>query len=304
MTARAGLGLAVLAAAGCAGIGSPGAADLRPPATSTPSASPAAEPTSGAEPEPAAEPAPAPPPDDAVPWDMIETYYEAGRGRYTEVVQASEDGRLQHTLMQETVRYDLEVPYIERTVRMPTDEADPLGDLRFVYTDTAMLMWNPGVAETCGTPWIDMSDADFGSILGYDPDPDELLVIKPLDILDGAVDEPRHIETTDDGSTYHVTVPAEMTLPMSSDMAENPETYEPILDLQVEAEVLLPPDGESLRMTIDLTEVYRAIDDGRSAPANGTIRTSWTLTPDIPPFTTTLPADIADMTCMDPGTAM
>lgn len=300
MTVRAGLGLAVVAAltVGCgAGVTSPGAADFLP--SDPPTTSAAAEtPEAAAVTDP---PTPAPAPGNAVPWDAIETFYEAGRGRFTEVVHGSRDGRIQETLLQETVRYDLDAPYIERTVRLPTDEADPLGDLKFVYTDTVMLMWNPGVTEVCGTPWVDMTDADFGAVLGFDADPETFLAVKPLDILDWALDDPRHVETTDDGTTYEITVPAETTLSITSDMIENPEAYESALEMQVTAEVLLPRDGGSLRLSIDLTEVYRTIDP-EDMPA-GTIRTSWTLTPDIPPFDTTLPADVADHTCMDPGTS-
>ncbi|MBB5791356.1 hypothetical protein HD601_005931 [Jiangella mangrovi] len=297
MTVRAGLGLAVLAAAGCAaGIGSPGAADV------VPSASPSVEPAP-AEPSPVAESTPAPAPDDAVPWETIDAFYEAARGRYTEVVQASTDGILYETILQETVRYDLDAPYLERTVRIPTAGADPLGDLKFVYTDTSILMWNPGAADACGTPWVDMTDVDYGAILGFDTDLEEFLAVKPLDILDWAVDEPRHIETTPEGSTYEVTVPADMTLSITSDMARNPEDYEAILDMEAVVEVLLPPDDGSLRMSVDVTDVYGAIGGGRGLPAGDTAHTSWTLTPEIPEFDTTLPTDVADHTCMDPGTA-
>lgn len=301
MTARAGLGLAVLAAAGCAGLGSPGAADFRPSAAATHPAAVTPEPAAAS--EPATDSAP---PADAVPWDTVDAFYDAERGRYTEVTGISGPGYAHQILMQETVRFDLAAPFLDRTVKAPAEmlEADtPPGDLRFVYTDEVMLMWHPLGLERCGTHWIDMTDAAYGDVLGFDLRPGDLLAVKPLEVLASALDEPRHIDTTSAGSTYQVTLPADMGMGLSSAMLDDPEALDALLEIDVVAEVVLPRSGGSLTLSVDFTEAHRVLDAAGDLPADAAVRTVWTITPDIPEFDTSLPDDVAEGSCLDPGTA-
>ncbi|WP_069112892.1 hypothetical protein [Jiangella alba] len=283
MTARAAAGLAVLAVltAGCARAGETpsGAADA---------------------PRPAAETAPG----DAVPWDTVDAFQAARRGSYTETIGITGGGMGPMTLMEETVRFDLEARYMERTVSVSDDmstDAAPGGELRFVYTDTAMLMWHPNTVETCGTHWIDLTDAASAELTGADLQPGDLLIVEPLEFLAAATGEPRHLETTSSGSTYEITAPADLGFPNSSALLENPGAQEAIMGMDAVAEVVLIEAGTSLTISVDLTEAFRTIAPSGEVPEDVVVRTAWNVTRDIPPFATDLPADVADVTCMGTG---
>lgn len=284
VTARAAAGLAVLAVltAGCARAGETpsGAADA---------------------PRPAAEAAPG----DAVPWDTVDAFQAARRGSYTETIGITGGGMGPMTLMEETVRFDLDAPYIERTVTVPEDmstDGSSGGELRFVYTDTAMLMWHPGTVETCGTHWIDMTEAPYDEIMGADLQPGDLLAVKPLEFLAAATGKPRHLETTSSGSTYEISAPADMGFPVSSALLGNPGAQEAITGMDAVAEVVLTEAGTSLTISVDLTEAFRTIAPSGEVPEDVVVRTAWNVTRDIPSFATDLPADVADISCMDAGT--
>lgn len=222
-------------------------------------------------------------------------------------MQASEGGGDVHqTLSQEIVRFDYEAPYFERTVMVPDDLLDedtPPGDLKFVYTDEVILMWHPRGLEQCGSHWIDLTGLDYGETTGHAIAPEDFLVVKPLDVLDWAIDDPVHVETTELGSTYHVTVPSDVGISLSEELLNDPETLDILAETEVVAEVLLPRDGGSMKVSIDFSDAYHAIDTDRRLRPGAGFRTTWTITPDIPPFDTTLPDDIAEGDCMDPGTA-
>jgi hypothetical protein len=250
-------------------------------------------------PEPVAEstPSPSPAPDDAVPWESIDAFHEADRGRYTEVVTVVEDGYAE-IVAQETVRFDLALPYVERSFRVPSDKADPLRDLEIVYTDDALLMWHADLLEICGAEWVDMADVDLEEFLGLAMDPADFLAIKPLDVLDLALEAPQHVETTDKGSTYRVTVPADVGATLPDHLLDDDEALATLAETEVVAEVLLSRTGGSLEMTIDYTDALRAVSP-KTVPPGALIRNSWTITPDIPEFDTTLPDDVADGSCLD-----
>lgn len=287
MTVRAAFGLAVVAvlAAGCSTASNPAAAEDGATATAP------ADPTEPAEFE-------------DVPWETLQDYLAAPRGRYTKVHGLNENGQ-QSTILQETTRFDLEAGYLERSIElpaegMPSEQAAMAPDgmtFGVIQTGTAYYMSVPGVEESCGAPWVDLTASEnIPSVPGLAEDL-LALIIEPLDILDQAVGEPVHVETTAEGSAYEVTLPAAAGLTIAAEQRSNPTVAGTLDGMQTVAEVLLPPDGGPLEVGIDFSEVMSALS-GQPFPEGTVMRTDWTLSTDLEPFDTSLPADIADASCL------
>ncbi|MBB5791357.1 hypothetical protein [Jiangella mangrovi] len=239
-----------------------------------------------------------------VPWETLQDYLAAPRGRYTKVHGVNESGA-QTTMLQETTRYDLEAGYLERTIEipadgMPSEQAALAPDgLTFgvIQTGTAYYMSVPGIEESCGASWVDLTSSDnLPSVPGLT---DDLLalIIEPLDVLDQAVGEPVHVETTAEGSTYEVALPAAAGLTIAAEQRTNPSVVDTLTSMETVAEVLLPPDGGALEVSIDFSEVMGELS-GQPFPEGTVMRSYWALITDLEPFDTSLPADIADGSCL------
>jgi hypothetical protein len=286
VTARATIGLAVLAVltAGCGSDSEPAAAE--DDATAASSEAPPTEPAAAED----------------VPWEALQEYLAAPRGRYTKVHGVNDSGQ-QATIMQETTRFDLDASYVQREVKIPPDSMPAEQAAQFpdgltfgiIQTGTQFLMSSPEVQEACGTPWIDMTTAaTLPPIPGLSEDRVGLLV-EPLDVLGQAVGEPEHIETTAAGSTYEITLPAAAGFTLAAEQRSNPTIMDTLNSMETVAEVTLPAGGGALEMSVDFTEVFGAISGG-ALPAGVVVRTEWTVSPDVPAFDTTVP-EVADPSC-------
>lgn len=301
--ARASLGLTLLTAAACSASFGSGASDYRAePAGPTPSApsTPPAEPTPSS-PTPTPTPSPSTPsaPAAAVPWERIDAFHRSDRGTYTEAIELIEDDGDTETMIDETGRFDLAASYMERSIRYPSDELDPDSTYTLLYAEGTILLGHPDLPEACGAEWVEVTTANSEAVLGYTARPADLLAVVPLDALDWVRGEPVHVATTAAGSTYEVTVPADVVVTLSSDTMSDSEVRAALADIEVTAEVLLPPEGGALGFTVDLTEAHRAMDFPADLGPGDIVRTSWTVTPDIPAFDTAAPTDVTDAGCLD-----
>lgn len=240
---------------------------------------------------------------DAVRWENVETFLAATRGRYEKVDEVV-SGPERATLVEETSRFDLDARYVEVTLEFPdagllSDET-MTGDesLRFITTDSTMLMWNGTSAETCGAEWVDMTTAAAAGsgVPGFDLAAGDGLLIEPLEVLRLA-GEPALDSIEPDGATwYEFTVPGGLGMQLSSDIASNPDVLEAMDGMESPARVLLPTGGTTFRLEIDHSEVFaaaaRAAAD-QPIPDGMAVTSVWHVTTDIAPFDTTLPTDVA-----------
>ncbi len=239
---------------------------------------------------------------DAVPWENVETFLAATRGRYEKVDEVV-SGPERATLVEETSQFDLDARYVEVTLEFPDagllSDGEMTGDesLRFITTDTTMLMWNGTSAETCGAAWVDMTTTAGSGGLGLDLAAGDGLLIEPFEVLRLA-GEPALDGIEPDGATwYEFTAPAGLGMQLSSDLANNPAVLEAMDGMESPARVLLPTSGTTFRLEIDHSEVAaaasRAAADGEPIPEGMAVTSVWHVTTDIPPFDTALPTDVA-----------
>ncbi|TDC49108.1 hypothetical protein E1212_19235 [Jiangella ureilytica] len=289
MTVRAAFGLAVVTVltAGCGSETEPAGAEDDVTAT--------APATESATPQPAEF--------EDVPWETLQTYLAAPRGRYTKVHGLNESGS-QTTIVQETTRFDLDAGYVERTMKIPAAilppdmaaEAPNGLDFSFIQTASAFLMSHANMPETCDAKWVDMTENGLPAIPGLSKG-EQALIIEPLDALRRAVGEPVHLETTAEGSSYEITLPADAGLTISAQQRTDPAVVDTLAGLQTTARVLLPADGGPLEVGIDFSQVMSALA-GQPFPKGTVIRTDWTVSTDLRPFDTSLPTDLADPSCL------
>lgn len=236
---------------------------------------------------------------DAVPWENVETFLAATRGRYEKVDEVV-SGPERATLVEETSQFDVDAHYVEVTLEFPDagllSGGDMTGDesLRFITTDSTMLMWNGTSAEICGAEWVDMTTATGPG--GLDLAAGDGLLIEPFEVLRLAGEPTLDGIEPDGGTWYAFTVPAGLGMQISNDLADNPAVLEALDGMESPARVLLPTAGTTFRLEIDQSEVYAATiraAAGETLPEDMTATSVWHVTTDIAPFDTTLPTDVA-----------
>lgn len=273
-----GLALVAVLAAGCAGDSEPAAAEDDVTATSPAEAAVAV----------------------AVPWERVETLLAATRGSYQKIDEVT-SGPERATLVDETVRFDLDAPYVERELEFPdaeeiTGEALPGGgSLRFIATDDVLLLWNGVSTQTCGVPWVDMTETTEAGIPWFDLAEGDALVIEPFEVLRGIEGMTLQTVQPDGDTSYKVTVPAGLGMRMSSDN-RTPDVFDALAGMKSAAHVRLPAEGTTFELEIDHTEALlaaaRAAAPGNPVPEDLTITSTWHVTTDIAPFDTSLPTDV------------
>ncbi|WP_116951067.1 hypothetical protein [Jiangella endophytica] len=290
LTVRAAAGLSVLAlfAAGCGGESAPAEAeDDRPAAGSaTPAATDAPE---------------------VVPWAEIETYLAARHGYYRKFDNLAAGGE-EVTMTSERVQFDLDVPYHDRSIDISAAAAEMLPDepltgsgiIRFVTTDTVVLMRNPAAQEPCGTPWVDMTAALEDRTAEFGLPPADPRLVEPFDVLRSIVGEPEPVRVDADGTLYEITVPDGVGLSLSGEAQTDPGILATIAGMESAGQVWLPADGGQLQVNVDYTDIVMAVT-GNPAPDDTTYTSSWFINTDIAEIPTDLPPDVADLSCMDQG---
>lgn len=246
-----------------------------------------------AEEDPAADPAGAgAATPEAVPWESVDRFAEATRGTYVKRLGAIIQGGAVEPMF-ETVIFDLDEALVDRTIDVSGSD-----ELRYLYTEDVVLMHNPSVEPTCGTPWVDMgSGDDLTGGMGTPVEPSEFLTVEPLDILEQAGNDDAVAVTTTDASTvYELIVPGGTGLGMSTALIDDPALLEAIHSLEHKALITVPRGDGPLLIDVDVTNLLHATD--KYAAPDTTMTISWELTVDTP-VDIPLPTNVADIGCME-----
>jgi hypothetical protein len=226
---------------------------------------------------------------------------QARVGSFVKTTTVEAEGE-RHVLIREWVAYDLAQGFVDRriglgdrpdtpTVEEPATRSAP--SLRFLYTRDRVAMWNPGVAEKCGTPWVDMPESLIEQTTGFRLE--DLVVIEPEVMLNTALGEPRLVENNERGTVFELPIPASAVVPASA-VLENPELG-PRLDREtLQARVSVGRDRAPIRISVDLTPALEALtgigdDEGRMI-------LDWSLDRATPKVDSTFPENVADSACM------
>jgi hypothetical protein len=236
---------------------------------------------------------------DPVPWSRAVQLAAISEGQYTKRVTLS--GGSEATTV-EWVSFDLPNEFIDRRIGIsdapgqagPATREDP--SLRFLYMGSRILMWNPSVEESCGTPWIEMPADQLEQLTGLPIESDDLFVIEPLDILRQANPPREPLEDDADGTVYEIDVPGGTGISVSSFLAENPDLVEVIDKVEQTARVRIPGDHGPIVIEVDLTEVLEAIQPG--ATAGGDAIVTWSVSGPSEVTPVKLPAEIAGSSCL------
>lgn len=247
---------------------------------------------------PASEPSP-----EAIPWSEVVELASAQRGEYEKVIAAPQDGSVA-TLLTEWVTFDLRERFIDRRVglgagiQQGAEATKEQPTLRFLYTRDGFLMWNPGVEQACGTPWVDMPPQAIAAATGISVNPRDVFVIEPFDAI-AAADPPAQVKSvTREATVYEIWVPGMTGIPTSSALANKPGLIRELQDQQLSAEVRVPPEGGPWEMEVDLTPAFEIIQPGAVSGAEPPT-TTWTITAPKHVPEPELPSEVADFSCMN-----
>lgn len=229
-----------------------------------------------------------------MPWETISRFLDIRRGQYTKLVTVEGPGESTE-LENETVLFDLDVPFIDRRSVVQGENGE-VGELRFIYTDEAMLMWNAGVEEQCGTPWIDLAGSSQELAPGMEPQ--DYLIVEPLETLRMATESPLQSEILEAATVYELPLAAGTGFSISSAMRQDPALWEQILELEHVAEVSVPRTEDTLAISVDMGDVLETAS-GEVFPEGYTAITTWTVTAGAGRIDTTLPTNVAESSCMN-----
>ncbi len=235
-----------------------------------------------------------------VAWPSVADRIHAKAGSYTKTSTAELDGE-KRIFITEWVVYDLDQAFIDRRIGLndvaqaaeleePTTKENP--SLRFMYNGSRVVMWNPGVASACGTPWVDMSDAVSEQFAGLPLE--DLLVIEPQQILDTARGESERVASDGDETVYELPIPAIATVPASA-LLEDPTLGERLEKQTLRARVTARDDEGPVEISVDVTSLSEATGP---EVGDGTLVIRWEISPPEGEVDTSFPSNVADAECM------
>lgn len=239
-----------------------------------------------------------------VPWSAVEEYLERPHGSYTKTTVLA-DGDVQEVMLEEVVTYQLDDGFRDRRISAPS-KAEESGEglrLRFVHERGRILMWNPGAAAECGTPWVNMPSELLEATTGVSAE--ELGdTVEPVGVLQNRAGDPRATEVTSDETTFEVLVSGASGLTMTSAIAGSADARAKLEELAATerpAEVTVVRDG-SIILTVDITEQVRmlaaALEGAATTAVEGKMTVSWAFDRPPRPLEPHGAEHVAEATCL------
>lgn len=165
-------------------------------------------------------------------------------------------------ISREQVDFDVRGKHVDRRILLtdvPGDSEPALRGtraqpvLRFVYAGKRIVMWNPGAAKRCGTPWIETTSAAITSETGGDLS--SAFLSEPALVADARRGAPRQAPAGGGATTFRLDAAIAVFLPGASVNRASDEIIDRIAATTTELTVTVPGSPTApVRLDADVTE--------------------------------------------------
>lgn len=249
---------------------------------------------------PSVEPSASGPP--PVAWSVVQALAASPTGSYEKQTTAKAEGK-DRLLLAEWVDFDLEGKLIDRRIGLMDDPSTAAVErpgtrdapsLRFFLDSAGMIMWNPSVEDSCGSPWVQVPDDQVTAATGGSLD-DAFLGLEPTVILSSVRGTPSVLGSDGTQTVFVIGVPAVAGVPQQV-LQSQPAVAAELSGETTPATVAVSRDGTQLTLTVDVTNALVRLN---SAVADAKSAVSWRLGPLEHAVAGPGDVTVADWACLD-----